>query len=62
AELPTAALALRHARLSAEELARRLRLGRVRIVGRIQQDRVLIDLRSVVPEDDGRMIEALRDM
>ncbi|MFM8939493.1 MAG: L-seryl-tRNA(Sec) selenium transferase [Phenylobacterium sp.] len=41
------ALALRSARLGAEDLALRLRTGRIRVLGRIEQDRVFIDLRTV---------------
>jgi L-seryl-tRNA(Ser) seleniumtransferase len=45
--LPGRALALSCWRLSAEDLAFRLRTGSVRVLGRIEQDRVLIDLRTV---------------
>jgi L-seryl-tRNA(Ser) seleniumtransferase len=41
------ALALSHPRLSTEDLALRLRTGPTRVLGRIEQDRVLIDLRTV---------------
>ncbi len=60
AELPTAVLSLAAAELSAEELARRLRLGAIRVFGRIQQDRVVIDLRSVLPQDDSKIALAVR--
>ncbi len=60
AELPTVVLELEHASLSAEELARRLRVGSIRIVPRVQHQRVFIDLRSVLPEDDSRIALALR--
>lgn len=46
-ELPSWALALHPSQLSADELARRLRLGRPAVVGRIQRERVLLDLRTV---------------
>ncbi|MBW3541003.1 MAG: L-seryl-tRNA(Sec) selenium transferase [Planctomycetes bacterium] len=59
AELPTAVLALAHAELSPDELGRRLRLGRIRLVCRIQNDAVLVDLRSVLPEDDSKICLAL---
>ena len=45
---------------TAESLGRKLRLGRTNVWGRIQDDTVLLDLRSVVPEDDLRVIEAIR--
>ena len=60
AELPTAVLSLVHAEHSADELVRRLRLGTIRVMARVGQDRVLIDLRSVLPADDSRITLALR--
>ncbi len=60
AELETCVLAIEHTDLSAEDLAQRLRLGHIRVVGRIQHDQVLIDLRSVDPVDDSRLALALR--
>jgi L-seryl-tRNA(Ser) seleniumtransferase len=59
AELPTTVLAMKHATLSAEELAKRLRLGEIRVMGRIEQDQVLLDLRSVAPDDDDKITQAL---
>ena len=59
-ELPTIVLRLRAQSLSAGELSRRLRLGSIRVFGRIQQDEVLLDLRSVLPEDDSRLALAVR--
>lgn len=59
AEMPTTVLAVKHASLSTEELARRLRLGSIPVMGRIQQDQVLLDLRSVAPEDDLLLTQVL---
>lgn len=59
-ELPTIVIGIRHKDLSAEEFARRLRVGSIRVFSRIQQDRVLIDLRSVLPEDDSRIALGIR--
>jgi L-seryl-tRNA(Ser) seleniumtransferase len=59
-DLPTVVLRLRSQSQSAEELARRLRLGSIRVFGRIQQGDVLLDLRSVMPEDDSRLALAVR--
>ncbi|MHC4878287.1 MAG: L-seryl-tRNA(Sec) selenium transferase [Planctomycetota bacterium] len=59
-ELPTFVLALRHEILSADELARQLRIGRIRVFSRIQSDDVLLDLRSVLPEDTSRLALAVR--
>ena len=59
-ELPTIVLRLRHCSLSAEEPSRQLRLGAIRIFGPIHQEAVLLDLRSVLPEDDSRLALAVR--
>ncbi|MFN0055628.1 MAG: L-seryl-tRNA(Sec) selenium transferase [Planctomycetales bacterium] len=60
--LPTALLRLTHPQMPAEELARRLRCGQPRLFGRIHQGEVVIDLRSVAPEDDDRIIDALQGL
>jgi L-seryl-tRNA(Ser) seleniumtransferase len=41
-------------------LARALRLGTPAVVPRVQGGAVLFDLRAVAPEDDGRLLEAVR--
>ena len=56
--LPTRALAVA-ARDSAEALARRLRLADPPLVARIERDRVLVDPRTVFPEQDGTVREHL---
>lgn len=59
-EMPTAVVAIRHHDVSADDLARKLRLGNIRLFARVQNDAVLIDLRSVLPEDDSRVTLAVR--
>ena len=59
-ELPTVVIALRHPKLSADDLAIRLRTGRIGVFVRIQNDEVLLDIRSVLPEDDSRLALAVR--
>lgn len=59
-ELPTVVIALQHKKLSADELAVRLRTGRIGVFVRIQNDKVLLDIRSVLPEDDSRLALAVR--
>jgi L-seryl-tRNA(Ser) seleniumtransferase len=54
------ALALSHPELSADALAGRLRSGRPPIVGRVEGDRVLLDLRSIQPGEDADVAAALR--
>jgi L-seryl-tRNA(Ser) seleniumtransferase len=44
----------------ADSLARRLRLGDPGIFGRIDQNRLLLDLRTVLPEDDEILLRSLR--
>lgn len=62
AMLPTAVLRLKHVAWSADEVARRLRLGQPHVFGRIKEDEVLLDLRSVMPEDDEQIVAALRGL
>ena len=45
---------------SIDELARRLRVGEPGVFGRIEHDRLLLDLRTVLPEDDERLVDAVR--
>ncbi len=55
--LPTYALALAHP--AVERLAAALRQGRPPVVGRIADDRLLLDPRTVLPETDAALIEAV---
>ncbi len=57
--LPSRALALRPLGASANSLAARLRHFRSPIMGRIAEDLVLLDLRTVAPEEDADIIAAL---
>jgi L-seryl-tRNA(Ser) seleniumtransferase len=43
-----------------DALARRLRLGDPGIFGRIDQDQLVLDLRTILPEDDEIMLRSLR--
>jgi L-seryl-tRNA(Ser) seleniumtransferase len=54
------ALSLRHPAIPADELAARLRAGKPPIVGRVEDGAVLLDLRSIAPEEDALVAEALR--
>jgi len=58
--LPTRLLALHCAEVSAHELARRLRTCDPPIIARVEQGRVLLDLRTVFPEQDDQVADALR--
>jgi L-seryl-tRNA(Ser) seleniumtransferase len=59
-KLPTKIIALKHCLLSAEQLARKLRTeSKPSIIGRIQKDMFLIDLRTVSGEDEKDLLTAL---
>jgi L-seryl-tRNA(Ser) seleniumtransferase len=55
------ALAASVAGLSADELSGKLRSGSPPVVARLEEGRVLLDLRSVLPEEDGIVARALRE-
>ena len=59
AVLPTRLIALSHAGLSADELSARLRANIPPIIARVEEGRVLLDLRTVFPEQDGVLVEML---
>ena len=57
--LPTRVLAVTCDRLSADELAARLRRSDPPIIVRVEDGRVLLDLRTVFPEQDAAVADAL---
>jgi L-seryl-tRNA(Ser) seleniumtransferase len=56
---PSRALAISLAPFSAEDLAARLRGGSPPIVARIEDGRLLLDLRSIAPDEDPEVADAL---
>jgi L-seryl-tRNA(Ser) seleniumtransferase len=46
--------------MSADDLSARLRSSDPPIIGRVEEGRVLLDLRTVFPEQDSVVIAALR--
>jgi L-seryl-tRNA(Ser) seleniumtransferase len=58
--LPTVVIALTAAGRSDEEFARRLRTGTPAVVGRVQDGRVLLDLRAVFDRQEDQLLEAVR--
>lgn len=62
AVVPTRLLALTCQDLSADELAGCLRANNPSIIARVEQGRVLLDLRTVFPEQDATLIEAFRNI
>jgi L-seryl-tRNA(Ser) seleniumtransferase len=57
--IPTVCLALSPAQGTVDALAAALRSGIPAVMGRIQAGRMLLDLRSVPPRDDARLVVAL---
>jgi L-seryl-tRNA(Ser) seleniumtransferase len=58
-ELATWCIALKPANGSVEKLAQSLRTGTPSVFGRIKQDRLLFDLRSVAPRYDTQVVAAV---
>lgn len=57
------ALAVSIPGVAADELAQRLRLAKpVAVYGRIEQDQLLVELRTVLPEYDDRLVEIMRSL
>jgi L-seryl-tRNA(Ser) seleniumtransferase len=59
-ELPSYALAIKNA--EPDVLARRLRIGTPSVFGRVENQEVLLDLRSVLPEQDNDLVLALHQV
>jgi len=49
-------------RKKVQEISRKLRLGIKPVIGRIEKDRLLLDPRTVLPEEDEIVIRALSDI
>jgi len=59
-QIPSVAISFRSANKSAQTLARNLRMSVPAIWGRIEADAVLLDLRSVDPDDDPLLCQTLK--
>lgn len=59
AELPTVLLSLPASSQGSSGLARRLRCGDPAVLVRLQQERLLLDLRTVDPAQDGLLLQAI---
>jgi L-seryl-tRNA(Ser) seleniumtransferase len=57
--LPTRLIAVRHPHADCDTVAATLRARRPAVIARVQDDRVVFDLRTVSVEDDGLIVEAL---
>ena len=62
ANLPTTAISLTHDELSAEDIERRLRASQPPIVGRIFENQVMLDLRTVFPDEESALITAVKSL
>ena len=60
--LPTRLLAVSAKGLSADDMAARLRAFNPSIIARVEEGRVLLDLRTVFPEQDDYIVQALRNL
>ena len=58
--LPSWVLSIDCQNLSPEDVMRHLRESDTPVIARIEDDRVLLDPRTVLPEEDGLMLDALR--
>jgi L-seryl-tRNA(Ser) seleniumtransferase len=59
-ELPTWLVAIEKSGSTADRLAERLRQQAPPVIARIEQDRVLLDLRTVLPHQDQQLLELLQ--
>jgi L-seryl-tRNA(Ser) seleniumtransferase len=57
--IPTIAVSVTHPRLGAERLAAALRAGTPPVIARVAGEQLLLDLRTVPPEDEETLVEAL---
>ncbi len=62
AKLPTILIALESGELSARSIEERLRANHVPIITRTERDRVLLDLRTVAPDEEAIIVDALETL
>ena len=62
AVLPTRLIALTHSDLSADEINARLRASTPPIIARVEEGRVLLDLRTVFPDQDANLATVLASL
>jgi L-seryl-tRNA(Ser) seleniumtransferase len=58
--LPTMLVAITHPRLTAQEIERILRSSSPPVIGRISEGKVLLDLRTVLPDELAELVAALK--
>ncbi len=57
--LPTWCVAIEPKQLAADRFAAELRAGRPSVIGRVKDDRLLVDLRTVFPRQDQELVKAV---
>jgi len=60
--LPTYLVAIAGGSKKVQEIARHLRLREVPVIGRIEKDQLLLDPRTVLPEEDEIILSALKEL
>jgi L-seryl-tRNA(Ser) seleniumtransferase len=60
--LPTRLLAVTRQGLSADEISARFRASQPPVIARVEEGRVLLDLRTVFPEQDENVIAVLQGL
>jgi L-seryl-tRNA(Ser) seleniumtransferase len=59
-QVPSVAIRIGCGKSSLDDLARRLRAGVPPVIGRIQQDKVWLDLRTIMPSQDEMLVQAIQ--
>ena len=60
--LPTRVVAIGGGKSAVRAIGERLRHGEMPVVGRISEDKLLLDPRTVLPEEDSIVLQALREV
>ncbi len=61
-EIPTRQIAVTSASCTADNINRKLRMRPLPVIARIQEERVVIDLRTVLPSEDRELVKALKEL
>jgi len=61
-ELPTRLMGVNSPRYTADTISRKLRMRSLPVIARIQEEKVVIDLRTVLPSEDRELIQALKKL
>lgn len=61
-QIPTSLIAITHAEVTAQQLETSLRSSAPPVIGRIAEGKVLLDLRTVFPDEDQILVQTLRKL